>query len=95
MNFRVGQKVVCVDDTYSTIGGSPSLLKYGAVYTVAAVGLYGGKHPHIDLREVPAPVPLAWEPRRFRPAVENKTDISIFTKILDDASRKVPVDAVR
>ena len=33
---------------------------------------------------------LAWPLRRFRPVIERKTDISIFTKILDDVRAKEP-----
>lgn len=75
--FRIGQKVVCVR-------GLPSgNVITGRVYTISAinaledylfVGLVENKHCSGD--------PTPWFSKRFRPVVETKTDISIFTKML-------------
>lgn len=84
MAFYVGQKVVCVDDSPSK-WGDPSLLTKGAIYTIRKVVMEGRG---VWLDEVSHDRPdnifgyeafWAW---RFRPAVEKKTDISIFTKML-------------
>jgi hypothetical protein len=96
MNFRVGQKVVCVDASHapgcSRWGSPESVLTAGAVYTVREIGLNARGTAGVRLQErVLRGVYYhtrfednfygAW---RFRPAVERKTDISIFTKMLTD-----------
>lgn len=82
-NFRVGQKVVCIDsDDYGvTIEGK--------VYTIASVMPRGRSDrdgaicPGITLHEVPPPTPHhGFDSRRFRPVVERKTDISVFKSML-------------
>ena len=83
MTFRVNQKVVCVD-----AHGSFGKLRDGQIYTVSDMGMFIGFYL-IDLAEVETEVPHAWFPRRFRPLVESKTDISIFTKMLTDVKDKV------
>lgn len=96
--FYVGQKVVCVDgkktNKYTPWPVRPGVtldgLKEGAVYTIRMVGSYAGI-PTIWLNEIVRPIMDGWESfgeqaysvHRFRPAVEHKTDISIFTKMLD------------
>lgn len=76
-NFRVGQKVVCVQDGYlSAINEGPT------VYTISAVIMDLGVW-HIVLAEVPTAGECA---RRFRPVVTRKTDISCFTKLLKTKS---------
>ncbi len=84
MTFRVGQKVVCVDDSLSVCGVHPIVTR-GTVYTVAAVRPFTGA---IILAEVPYPHAAIkaghtdwWKASRFS-AVERPTDISIFTKML-------------
>lgn len=91
MAFRVGQKVVCVDAAEpdlsklrpAKIWRSIGLVQ-GAVYTVAAVGLTHSHDPDalpcIQIVELKADHAI-WA-HRFRPVVERKTDISIFTKML-------------
>lgn len=83
--FHVGQKVECVDDGQSFYG-FPSGLKKGERYTISDVMEY---HDGVGVRlvEIPwVPVPLVhtrgWRSTRFRPIVETKTDISIFTEML-------------
>jgi hypothetical protein len=104
MNFRVGQKVVCMDAAphakYSPwkvrLGASMDGLKDRAIYTVRAVNLYRGQ-PCIYLAEIARSldpnIPEAGEPgyspKRFRPVVERKTDISIFTAMLDKTPERV------
>lgn len=93
-NFRVGQKVVCIDDAclpgYKWGEGKPEV---GKVYTVREIGLISfiDGSPCIRLEELYRPNARAhgvkhpdmpYMARRFRPAIERKTDISIFTKML-------------
>jgi hypothetical protein len=94
-NFRVGQKVVCV----KLHDGNPKWavdLRIGGVYTVSFVST--GFNSGIDLEEYPVTSqPLftlgRWSPcywtGLFRPAVERKTDISIFTAMLNPSKQPV------
>jgi len=89
MAFRVGQKVVCVDDSdwVASLLNMPNRPVRGRVYTVR--GLYENA---IYLEEISNPPQARWKngdvaeacffARRFRPVVERKTDISAFTKML-------------
>ena len=78
--FAVGQKVECINDTNgehtSNYGAGFNYgLRRGAIYTVAhGEDSYG----IIVLAEVDG----GWFKDRFRPVVERKTDISIFTAML-------------
>jgi hypothetical protein len=81
--FRVGQKVVCVDDT------NTGLVVRDAIYTVRNV-----RGRFLDLVGIFAMSGgmdgmLA---SRFRPAVERKTDITIFTAMLNPAKKKRRAD---
>ncbi len=89
MTFRVGQKVVCVDDI-----PSPGKVWYtqkptvGHVYTVSGHGVgYYGDYPVIFVAELNNPL-IGYRETRFRPIVERKTDISIFKAMLTPASKK-------
>lgn len=93
MTFHVGQKVVCVDasDTgkYSPwpTHGSLHGLCAGRVYTVRDWGLYRDQ-PCLWLEEIARPIKSSQHGEtgfsiyRFRPVVERKTDISVFTEML-------------
>jgi hypothetical protein len=84
MTFHVGQKVVCVDASISRWGCDTGLVD-GAVYTIAAIAEFWDGIG-FDLAELPARKfdghHQAYNSERFRPAVECKTDISIFTDML-------------
>ncbi len=99
--FVVGQKVVCVNATPIGLPWVP-LIK-GAVYTVS--GFFLG-HPKVPPGEVC--ITLAEQANggvaysvpdggylasRFRPLVATKTDISLFQKILEKASKEVKESA--
>lgn len=86
MTFQIGQKVVCVDDTPNPKRGA-SIIKNGAVYTVK--GFCRQEHSdgkdglflcEVATRETRT-LCECFKFERFRPAVEPKTDISIFTKM--------------
>lgn len=105
MTFRVGQKVVCVDDDisgkYLPPGFLPTAhgmdgLKKNNIYTIRMVGTEIGVpicrlveivRPFCDYTGAEAPYAVA----RFRPVVERKTSIEIFTAMLKPS--KVGVDA--
>lgn len=108
MTFRVGQKVVCVDDGNFSVDRHPWVSnKYlpnrpvrGNVYTVR--GFDPDFPESIYLCEIYNPNDLQWAngfgegsflPRRFRPIVERKTDISFAHEILKKASNKQGADA--
>lgn len=105
MAFRVGQKVVCVnaDALLSGYGPHHDEITVGEVYTIRwagpsphprtygkpairLVGVVRGDDPgNPDWNDMP------WMAIRFRPVVERKTDISVFTKMLTDT--KIGADA--
>lgn len=83
--FRVGQKIVCVDAS-----GTNGIVENG-VYTVSdkcpecAVDGFFGPMTFISIVGEAHDSGLkcnGWRASRFRPLVERKTDISIFTKML-------------
>ena len=90
MNFRVGQKGVCVDAS-PTYVGHPVPLTLGAIYTIETVvfacGLQG-----VSLREVKSFADrhhrAEFLASRFRPLVERKTDtgMAILKSILDEVN---------
>lgn len=95
-NFKVGQKVVCVDDVFAF--GWERIVKTpvkGQVYTIRQLLTFkactGAVVTTILLDEIVNPV-RKWDagvmeagfvPRRFRPVVQRKTDISIFKSLLN------------
>lgn len=83
MTFRVGQKVVCVDGNHWMPLRHSEYVVEGRIYTVSEVDS-GGVNV-VGIR--PDPFPLGegnyvWDSARFRPIVERKTDISVFTEML-------------
>jgi hypothetical protein len=88
MAFRVGQKVVCVN-TGPMRSDRGNLLQTrrlveGGVYTITAVMEAGGIFG-VQVLEAEPDGATNWGfiARRFRPVVERKTDISIFTAMLN------------
>jgi hypothetical protein len=89
--FRVGQKVVCVDDSEpNDVNPSPVL---GVVYTVASVRYItadisidvGWGVTLVELHSIETDEWLAeYRATRFRPAVDRPTDISCFKALLRD-----------
>lgn len=98
MTFRVGQKVICVDDEQPRIRIRPVVR--GGVYTIRDIGeepLYPGQY-WVLLEEIrntarDALGELAYRTSRFRPIVERNTDISFAHEILKKASKKQGADA--
>lgn len=93
MSFYVGQRVVCVDDNWTNFDWcqhTPNKPTKGAVYTIRKL-YYPPEGLACLLQEIVNPMrqwSLAFGEggfmcRRFRHVVEKKTDISIFTEILD------------
>ncbi len=89
MTFRVGQKVVCVDDggSVGTWVGGEDIYK-GAVYTIHSTFSFEGDK-FVRLFEVKRSRQCTekwghdgYGAHRFRPIVERKTDISIFKRML-------------
>lgn len=96
--FVVGQKVVCIDNVpraappwINYIGGMDGLTK-GRIYTVREVGLISfidGYSPCIRVAEIVRPTDDGpYLACRFRPVVERKTDISVFTRMLLEVSNE-------
>jgi len=93
MTFHVGQKVVCVG-TFDRIGLMMRIYRFfypfeeartGQVYTVSNIYFIGDKMM-LEIVELPTIDDGVWAPgyyaRGFRPAVERKTDISVFKAML-------------
>lgn len=79
MTFHVGQKVVCIRAGAYYSGALDTGLRLNAVYTVARI-YEGGL---MAVAEIPTnDICDALNKDRFRPVVERKTDISIFTAML-------------
>ena len=97
MSFHVGQKVVCVSvpGNDGSIGDTtfPTNLRVGEIYIVRWVGIYDDgqavrlaglyrNFPLVKWQDIP------FRALRFRPVIERKTDIAIFTALLNPANHK-------
>lgn len=104
-DWKVGDKVVCVNDGYvpqrwKTIGGLDGLTT-GKVYTIRRIGPQYG-HVTVSLEEIVRPIrgvktdgsplteEIGYNPSRFRPVQPRKTDISVFTALLHTNKQKEP-----
>lgn len=76
MAFHVGQKVVCVDASFA------AALKVDAEYVVTKTSGVCGGNEYICVKNGGGLNDGGWMRFRFRPVVEKKTDISIFTQLL-------------
>jgi hypothetical protein len=80
MSFHVGQKVVCID---ASLPANPwhraNPLTKGRIYVV--------RHLFVKCIDIDDSQ-RGWQNWRFRPVVETKTDISIFTEMLTPAPAK-------
>lgn len=83
--FYVGQKVVCIDNkpySFHFWGGKIDIPKINQIYTIKRPEyVYSNGVIVVDLKELNNPA--GYRAFRFRPLVEKKTDISIFTDILN------------
>lgn len=93
MAFYVGQKVVCINGTPDADEPPPHPIK-GAIYTVSEV-FAGEGEPMLQFVEIrfDGDAYGDWQPgfraACFRPIVERKTDISIFTDMLTPKTEQV------
>jgi hypothetical protein len=93
--FRRGQKVVCVDAGPTDLG-LPSGLTLNAVYTVVATeeadyfGQCGLLLAEIRWEESNYHK-ASFRASRFRPVVARKTDISVFTAMLNPSIEQIGV----
>jgi hypothetical protein len=98
MTFHVGQKVVCVKAEWSDLNGETAPVA-GGIYTIRAIITYPDDFAGLLLVEIiNAPRYYAeglfecdFIATKFRPIVERKTDISIFTAMLTGS--KIGADA--
>ena len=96
-NFRVDQKVVCIDDDWGSapLGGQVQHWpKKDDVYTVRAINVNGNGKVFIRLCEIVNPETdkhheAEFWAECFRPVVERKTDISVFRKLLQPKTEGV------
>jgi hypothetical protein len=90
--IHVGQKVVCVDDSLSELRDVDEILPTkGKIYTIRAIVRRSSLGFHlVEITNEPYRYrdgfgELSFKASRFRPVVERKTDISIFTAMLTPA----------
>lgn len=76
----------------------PNMIRRGAIYTVRTVGFYPRwGEQGIRLHEVVNPIreyiggnsEVCFAAHRFRPLIERKTDISVFTALLNNTPAKI------
>lgn len=90
MTFHVGQKVVCVDDSPNPkTDNLPPGITRGQVYTIRKIGWHRGVMGFSLVEVAPRVGWRGWLAKRFRPAVERKTDINVFKRMLIDEPEKV------
>lgn len=89
MTFHVGQKVVCVESFCGQGEGVrrwPDHVTKDGVYTVRQFFVLYDQLACLYLDEFVAPIAFGrevpFEAKYFRPVIERKTDISIFTALL-------------
>ncbi|MEO6382006.1 MAG: hypothetical protein ABIO35_08410 [Nitrobacter sp.] len=97
MAFYVRQKVVCVDDQdFICPDNDAAAPKRGVIYTIRTIYSDYRNKPLVHLDEI-RNEPRKWLTghheggffaQRFRPVIERKTDISIFTEMLTD--KRIP-----
>ena len=86
-NFRVGQKVVCIKcGTWIHAGTGqsahhPNDPRYGQVHTIRTLFIGPKGQLYLDLIGNDLG---GYNAKQFRPAVERKADISVFTRMLTD-----------
>lgn len=86
INFQVGQRVVCKrDGRYNYAREKLTPLQVGAVYRIRSVEFDGCLVRLDEIRASGDQDDLFWHDR-FELVAETKTDISIFTKILDEVN---------
>ena len=102
MTFRVGMKVVCVNDKgYVGISlDQPDRPRRDQVYTIRDVILHDSE-VFVRVEEIvcdPETHPVhgegGWAAWRFRPVVERKTSIELFHQIRRDVENNVPAELV-
>ena len=79
MAFYVGQRVVCVDNK-----GQRDFLQNGQTYTIERGNFVDNDKVFVWIAGVCVDCPIlrGFFASRFRPLVEKKTDISVFTALL-------------
>jgi hypothetical protein len=98
MNFRVGQRVVCVDDApCSDEACRHNGIHNDEIYTIRSIERCPTTRRFgIRLEGITLPYHRAlraecmFRASRFRPVIDRKTDISIFHQIARDVENNVP-----
>lgn len=96
MTFRVGQKVVCIDEpraSQKAMWPNSNWPSKANVYTIRAINVWPDntllRLEEVDNRHlegVLSSIEPGFPAKHFRPVVERKTDITVFTEILREAS---------
>lgn len=87
MTFRVGQKVVCINDYDDQ--GRDFVARNGGIYTISRIIVVDRIFIDLLFDEISNPYGVGWCSENFRPVVDKTTDISFAIDILRKASNKV------
>lgn len=91
LDWKVGDRVVCVDDTGAETVVYP-FPKVGTVCTISWIG-YDGGTLGVDLVEYPCPpsdtILRGWDPEYFRKVQPRKTSIAVFERLLNTQNNEV------
>lgn len=90
--LHIGQKVVCIIEPDDDPDAPGDEVTRGGIYTVANIFITDDEFVMLEFVEMHQPGSEDWWPGYeadyFRPAIERKTDISVFTELLKTKSRE-------
>jgi hypothetical protein len=80
--LQVGQEVICIDDNWNEKDGEHP--KKGRTYIIRGIQAWNGvaakQCPHLEFLEFCG---YCYAQENFRPVIKRKTDISVFTALLN------------
>lgn len=95
-SYRVGQKVVCINDDWYDQYRRPitkASPRKGAIYTVSGFKTCNNWPEDVWIQLSEFESSIGFKVVNFRPVIDKTADISVFTKILDEVNGEVGIDA--
>lgn len=93
LDWHVVMQVVCIDDYVDPEQPPHPVPAIGAVCTLERIYVAHDGEVMVELVEFPSPETEDWYAgfvaKDFRPLVQRKTDISIFTRMLNPSKQRV------